>query len=503
MSYSMSLGLQQKNTQSLKQTQRLIMSPQMQQAINLLQMPVLELTTIIEAEMEQNPVLEYIEESDSNDKDLMDLEEDIKEEDRDLDIPVEEEVVFDDRDFEILKRLDEEYSNHFAENSEYQSKRTVDEEKLKSYMESSIRDKESLFEHLMKQVRESFESPRDLDLAEAIIGNFDERGFLDMTLEEISVLYGAEKKVLERILKEIQSFDPCGVGASNVRESLLIQLKRQGKEESLAYQIIDKHYSDLLYNRIPLIKKSLSVSAEEIHHAVHKEIAKLDLYPGTWYSSDIVPHIVADVVIYKVKGKFQVGVDEESLPFLKLNPKYIQMMEDENLTRETKDYIRNKVASGKWLLRNIHQRNETLLKITEYLVKSQKEFFQNSKGNLSPLTMKTVAEELDLHESTVARAVANKYVDCSRGLLPLRSFFTNAYITDQGSISSRTVKDFLIEIIEKEDKSKPFSDEAISSLISNKGIPCARRTVAKYRHELNFGNASQRKRYTKCTKSNS
>ncbi|MFT4552622.1 MAG: RNA polymerase sigma-54 factor [Chlamydiales bacterium] len=495
MSYSMSLNLQQKNVQSLKQTQRLIMSPQMQQAIHLLQMPVMELTTMIEAEMEQNPVLEYGEEIDPDDSLQQDIESEIHEENQDADLPVEEEITFDDQDFGIMRRLDEEFGDHFAESGGGHTKRSSDEEKLKSYMESSICAQSSLFEHLMAQARQSLESQEDLDLAEAIIGNLDQRGFLEMPLEEISLLYEAELSKVEEVLLEIQSFEPHGVGAVDVRESLLIQLAFQGKKDSIAYKIIEKHYEDLLYNRIPLIKKSLSTTADEIQKAVHEEIARLDLYPGTWYSNEVVPHVTADVIVSRENGKLLVSIDGETLPFLKLNSKYLKMLGDNDLAEETKEYIRNKVASGKWLLRNIHQRNDTLLKITEYLVKRQKNFFLDNKGNLLPLTMKTVAEELDLHESTVARAVSNKYVDCPRGLLPLRSFFTNAYVTDEGEISSRTVKDYLKDVIGKEDKNKPYSDETISALIKKKGIPCARRTVAKYRRELNIGNASQRRKY--------
>ena len=491
MSYSMSLNLQQKANQSLKQTQRLIMSPQMQQAIHLLQMPIMELTMMVEAEMEKNPVLEYIEDCDSRSS----IERDIQEESQNEDIRVEREISFDDRDFEIMKRLDEEFGEHFIESFGFQPKRTAEEEKLKSYVESSIRERFTLFEYLMKQARQTFEHPKEKDLAEAIIGNFDERGFLEMSIEEISLLYDSNIELLNKILKEIQTFDPPGVGSRDVRESLLIQLARMGKRDSVAYRIVDLHYQDLLYNKIPLIKKSLSVSSEEIHEAIHKDIAKLDLYPGTLHSQDIIPYIKADVTVYKEEGKLLASIDGEYLPSLKLNPKYLKMMGDEEVPEETKEYIRAKIASGKWLMRNIHQRNNTLLKITEYLADKQKDFFESPSGYLLPLTMKTVAEDLDLHESTIARAVSNKYVNCFRGLLPLRSFFTNAYTTDEGEVSSRTVKEMLGEIIKDENKMRPLSDEAISSMIKEKGVPCARRTVAKYRRELNIGNSSQRRAY--------
>lgn len=490
MTYSMSLNLQQKASQSLKQTQRLIMSPQMQQAIQLLQMPVMELSQVVEAEMEHNPILEY------EIADQSKIEDEIEEAYLDGEFQAEEEMVFDEKDYEVLHRLDEDFGEHFAQSSNLSLKSNADEEKLRAFMESSIQRQSTLFEHLMKQARESFDSEREIDLAESIIGNFDERGFLEMPLEEIALLYNADIEELKILLSEIQNFDPVGVGACDVRECLLIQLVRQGKRNSLAYQIIDSHYQDLLYNRIPQIKKDLQASSEEIREAIDRDIAPLDLYPGTSYSSEQAPFIKADACIEKQGGKLCVKVDEETLPPIRINHQYLKMIKEESLSHEVKDYIRTKIASGKWLLRNIHQRNDTLYRIVEILAREQKDFFEKAEGKLLPMTMKTLAEELELHESTIARAVSNKYLDCPRGLLPLRSFFTNAYATEQGDVSSKTVKDLLKKMIEEEDKERPLSDETLSNLIKENGIPCARRTVAKYRRELNIGNSSQRKVYS-------
>lgn len=490
MSYSMSLNLQQKASQSLKQTQRLIMSPQMQQAIQLLQMPVMELSQVVEAEMEHNPILEY------ELPDQSKIEDEIEEAYLDGEFLAEEEMVFDEKDYEVLHRLDEDFSEHFAQSSNLSLKRNADEEKLRSFMESSIQRQSTLFEHLMKQARESFDKPREIDLAEFIIGNFDERGFLEMPLEEIALLYDAPVEELQELLSEIQSFEPVGVGASDVRECLLIQLIKQGKRHTTAYQIIEIHYQDLLYNRIPQIKKSLQISTEFIRQAIDEDIAPLDLYPGTSFTSEVVPFIKADAFIEKRGNQLVVKVDEETPPPIRINHQYLKMIKEDKLSNEVKDYIKTKIASGKWLLRNIHQRNDTLYRIVEYLSREQKQFFEKSEGALLPMTMKTLAEELQLHESTIARAVANKYLDCPRGLLPLRSFFTNAYITEEGDVSSTTVKDMLKKMIEKEDKHRPLSDETLSNLIKENGVPCARRTVAKYRRELNIGNSSQRKIYS-------
>ena len=333
-------------------------------------------------------------------------------------------------------------------------------------------------------------------MAEALIGNFDERGFLQTSLLEIALLNGFEEHNLQKILVQIQDFEPFGVGAKNLQESLLIQLRCMAKKNTLAYEIIEKHYEDLLHNRIPLIQKSLKCTSDEIANAIDRCISKLDLHPGTWHSRQTVQTITPDVIVRQEDDKLIIETNDDYIPSLRFSSRYMRMLEDENLSLEAKEFIRHKILSAKWLLRNIHQRNETLEKIAHSLTQRQREFFVNPEGKLIPLTMKILSEELSLHESTIARAVANKYIDCPRGLLPLRSFFTNAIVNDEGEdISSNTVKNVLLDIIHNEDKHKPLSDEAISKMIKAKGINCARRTVAKDLAALNIGNTQQRRKF--------
>lgn len=491
MSYSMSLNTGQK--QSMKQAQRLIMSPQMQQAISLLQMPVMEMSTMIDAELEQNPVLEYIESTGT--KDVEHLADDLTG-GAEPDQAIDKEVTIDDRDFDIMRRLDEDYRDHFAESGGYAMKRTVEEDKLKSFLESSVTTEVSRFEFLIDQSKEHFDTEQELAIAEAILGNLDDSGFLDGTVEEIALLGGFDVDAVQCVLEEVHDFDPPGIAARDLRESLLIQLTRKGRRSSLAYKVVEQHFEDMLHNRVPQMKKSLGCSAADVQQAIEQDVACLDLHPGKGYVRQVVQHIAADVTLTEENGELVVEVIDEGMPSLRLNQRYLRMLDDDQLPLETKEYIKNKITSGKWLLRNIHQRNDTIYRITESLAKRQKAFFMSPEGKLVPLTMKAVAEELELHESTIARAVANKYVDCGRGLLPLRSFFTNAYVDEEGKdISSTTVKDALAEIIAAEDKSKPLSDEALSKQLKEKGISCARRTVAKYRTQFGIGNASQRRDY--------
>lgn len=469
----------------MKQLQRLMMSPQMQQALNLMQMPVMELSAMIEQEMEQNPVVELMEEK-PLDEESLEREE----------APAEEELNFNDDDFEILKRLDDDFRDHFAQSENYSLHRTQEEEKLKSFLEQSIPVTVSLYEHLLQQARETFEEPEEFAMAELLIGYFDENGFFTNSIQEVAHLNEFSPKALKTVLKEIQKFDPVGVGATSLQDSLLIQLRRKKKENTLAYRIVRDHYDDLLHNRIPEIKKKNRCTLAEIKDAIHQTIARLDFHPGKEYSQTIVQHIVPDVSLKEEGDELRVEVNDDFVPTLRLNRRYLRMMDDPNISKETKDFIRNKLMSAKWMLKNIDQRNDTIFRLVTYLAKVQRQYFINVEGKLQPLTMKQVADELGVHESTIARAVSQKYLDSPRGLIPLRSLFTNAYRTDMGEdISSKTVKDALRKLIDEENKTRPLSDEKLSQLLERRGIHCARRTVAKYRSQLQIGNTSQRKEY--------
>lgn len=493
MSYPLSLVLSTKQTQSLKQMQRLIMSPQMQQAIHLLQLPIMELASVIEAEVEQNPILEYSS-LESGDASLEQQESEWKSEEED--ITPEKEIDFDTNDFEIMKKLDEEFSDFYSEPTNYTSKKDAEEQKRQSYQESLICSEMSLFEYLMTQAQQSFETSKDLEMAEALIGNFDEKGFLATDLDEIALLYNYDSDRLKEILAEIQTFEPCGIGAKNLQESLLIQLRCKKRTHTLAYYIIENYYDDFLHNRIPLLTKALHCTSHDIAEAIENDIVMLDLHPGTSCSKQIVQPIVPDISVKEDGEQLLIIVNDDFTPSLRINRRYLKMLEDSSISQETKEFILQKLSSAKWLIRNIGQRNSTLERIVAVLIDKQKEFLQAPNGELIPMTMKLMAENLELHESTVARAVSNKYIDCPRGLLPLRSFFTNALTTEEGlDISSKSVRNAILEIISNENKLKPYSDLKISNLLKEKGIVCARRTVAKYRIEFNIGNAQQRKKF--------
>jgi RNA polymerase sigma-54 factor len=480
------MDLKQKQAQSLRQMQRLMMSPQMQQALQLLQLPILELSTTIEIELQQNPVIEPLQEDQ--------MEEENIEPELDGAWEPEKELTFDDKSFEILRKLDEEFRDYISDTPVYSN--GEDEEKLRSFQESSVLASPSLFEFLMRQAYETWERPEELMMAEAIIGSFDERGFLQNPLEEIAALGNFDVLELEAILFKIQEFEPSGVGANNLQESLLLQLRHKHKENSLAYQIIKEEYDNLLHNRIPLIQKNLGCTLEELKEELQRDILRLDLRPGASYTSVAAQPIIPDLTLEIQNDSLEVVIEEDFLPSFRFNRRYLRMLNDESVPIETKDFIKQKIVSAKWLLRNIHQRNETLFKIGKLLAEKQTDFFMSPSGLLLPMTMKQASEQLGVHESTIARAVAHKYLFSPRGLFPLRYFFTTGFLNQEGEdVSSATIKELLKEIIKKEDKSRPFSDESIARQINSRGIPCARRTISEYRAALDIRNAHQRRQF--------
>ena len=384
MPQSTSLELRSKQSQNFKQMQRMIMSPQMQQAISILQMPILELSNRIEEEIAENPLLENSEDESYNDSslDVSDFSHETQEEPQEgQNTRPEQELDFNDHDFEILKRIDDEFRDYVSESGNYSTKRTNEEERLKAFMDSSFSMEPTLFEHLMIQARDSFTGNEELSWAEALIGNFTSSGFLEESLEEIAILNNFEVKDLARILKEIQQFDPAGIGAMNLQESLLLQLERQGKKESLAYRMVSDCYEELLYKRIPQMQKKLECSQDEIAEAIEHEIAKLELHPGANFSYTHAFPIVPDVTLYQEGDELKIAINDDALPQMRFNRRYLNMLEDPMLPVETRDFIKQKVTSTRWFLQTIQQRNNTVERIAMSLAKRQQAFFISPEGS--------------------------------------------------------------------------------------------------------------------------
>ncbi len=438
MSYDLSLKLEQNF--GLHQQQKLLMTLAMKQGLAVMQLPILELCEWLKTEIENNPVLE-------------------------MDYPHEEPS--------YRKRAE---GNKMSEIIEYVVAAPI-----------------SLSEHLLAQARCHFKDIKDYALAEWIVGHFDERGFLTTPLEEL----GEEERV-RGILNVIQGFDPAGIGAKDIRESLLIQLRHRQQKNDRAIRIVEDHFEDLLYNRVPLIARGLELPVEEIHQIIQREIVPLDLHPGYRFQPHHTPMITPDLLVYMVDDVWKIEINQSYLPSFHLNSAYQAALEHKTMNAEDRSFLRKHVTSGKWLKHIVNKRHHTLMRIGKFLLAKQAAFFDG--GSLVPLSMSEAASALQLHESTIARAVANKYIACPQGMFALRDFFSHSLRGEEGQhVSHHMLRQKLRELIDREDKEKPYSDEAITHKMRKLGVPCARRTVSKYRRLLHIAPASKRKRWISCT----
>ncbi|MGE5195963.1 MAG: RNA polymerase factor sigma-54 [Anaerolineae bacterium] len=455
-----------------QQTQRLSLSMEMQQALQVLQMPVIELVEWLKLQIEQNPLLEYIFDEDSS------LEQNFSSE--------QEELNFEKSGFDVLQELDESFGKGLFDDARTSA------DYVSRQGETIFPYQTSLFEHLMNQARHSLQNEKEIALAEMIIGNLDERGFLSLPLQELS----ADIVKLQDVLKKVQTFDPPGIAAKNIKESLMIQLRLKGKECSLAYRLIDEHFDDLLRNRLPLIRQRLKCSNSLLRSVIAEDIAILDLHPGHRFIKEPVLAITPDFKIDYDEAGWHVEVNEESLPRFRLKQDVSKAFFDPSLKSDQKAFIYQYLSSGKWLMHITQQRAKTLHALADIFIKKQKSFLSGETKCVAPMTMQEVAEELCCHESTVARAVSHKYLSCPQGVFPLRDFFRASIKTDTGDfISNESAKSLLLELVKQESKGMPLSDALLSDGMRKRGVPCARRTVAKYRKLLKIPSATQRRKW--------
>ncbi len=452
-------------------------APQMQQSLQVLQAATMELRHLVRQELEENPVLE----DESTD---VSLEETAKEND---DEAFEEE-------FAELSALDQEWREYLAQ-SRVSAPRRDDAEERHQFMLDSLVAPETLQEHLTDQLNLSDMDENTRKVTELLIGNTDENGFLQVSIEDMCFDMGIPLPDLEVAKALIQSFDPVGVGAEDLRECLLIQLDRLGKRHSLEYRIVDHHLDDLAKKRYPLIAKKLSVSPEQITKAA-EFIATLDPKPGSRFSSGNNTYVTPDVIVERVGGEWVVSLVNDSVPRLRISNSYKDLMGQAASGRDVRSYIRDKIRAGKFLIRSIHQRQQTIEMIAKQIVERQRDFLEKGPAHLHPMTMAQIAEVVGVHETTVSRAVSGKYIATPHGVFEMKYFFTTGYQTESGeSLSNTSVKKALRELVEAEDAKKPLSDQAIVAELKKQGISIARRTVAKYRDELNILPSHMRKSY--------
>ena len=464
-------GLSQ--TQNLSQQQ--VLAPQLQQSLQILQVPMLELRGLIQAELEGNPTIE-----------IEDIELKIEDKSRENEEFKEE--------FERLTKLDEEWRDYMAQSASY-ARRSTEEDERRQFFFDSLTEEQTLQQHLFEQLRGTDLSKADIQLGELLIGNIDDSGFLTTTPEEVASNTGLEVEDLNRVLELVQTFHPVGVGARDLRECLIIQLRRLGKEGALEWKIVSNHLEDLGKKRYPEIARRCGTNVECVQRAANF-IATLDPKPGQIFAPDPNHYVLPDVTVEKIGGRWVISLNGDQIPHLRISNTYKDLMAQDTNKEEVRDYIREKIRSGKFLIKSIHQRQQTISNIAHEIVARQKEFLEQGPSGLKPMTMVQIADVVGVHETTVSRAISGKYMATPHGVFEMKYFFTPGYQTAGGeSMSNTSVKGVIAELVGKENQLNPLSDKEIVELLEKKGIPIARRTVAKYRNELNILPSNMRKRF--------
>lgn len=445
------ISLNQTNQTSTQQ--QLLINLAMKQALHVLQMPLVELSEWLKNEIETNPVLE-------------------------IDLATET----------FKESLDEPPSRD-------RSREQMEKRRERS-QENMLRANVSLYEHLMQQAPLVFENRGDLNLAELIIGSLNRKGFLETPLEEIAPSVPREK--MRSILETVQTLDPPGIAAQSSAECLSLQLRAKQKSHPLAMKIIEDHLEDLIHNRLPFIAKKLNLPLPSLVGIIEKEITPLELYPGYRYCSLPVAAIIPDLVFLCLEDQWKIEVNTCFLPKFQVAPIYKEALRDIRPGNEEYCYLRKHLAKARWLKRIVQRRNMTLYRIAEVILKKQIAFFTGDKTGLLSLSMKEIARELGLHESTVARAVNDKFLASPMGMFSLKSFFKQGLETDSGEkISNRSLRDILSKAIREEDKSSPLSDAQLVGHFHSLGIACKRRTITKYRSSLNIAPACRRRKWAR------
>lgn len=477
----------------LRLHQKLIMTPQLQQAIKLLQLSRLEINQMISQEILENPLLEDValETSDEETSQSTENETPVSEEESPVKEREETEEIG-DLSFKWDNYLDEDNFDGARDLNYYRSS----SDELPSY-EQTLTRAISLVDHLLWQLSLTSISDSEKRIGTIVIGNIDDDGYLRTPLEEIGVIAGCGSDEVENIVRLIQTFDPPGSGARDLKECLLIQLLQLGLRETLVASIVEHHLGDLEKKKYTAIAKALGVSAEEVFQA-SKVIEHLEPKPGRPFTSPENLYIIPDVFVVKLEGNYVVVLNDDGMPRLRINPYYRRLLRSKEKGSDlTKSYVEDKLRSALWLIRSIEQRNRTICRVSESIVKFQKDFFDKGIGCLKPLVLKQVAEDISMHESTISRVTTNKYMHTPQGIFELKYFFNSSVGRTGGegeSLSSITVREMIRKMVVDEDPHKPLTDQEIVEALRGNKIEIARRTVAKYRTWLNIPSASKRRR---------
>lgn len=463
------------------QRQQLILTQKMQQALHILQLNGVELEQYVQQELETNPFLEQKAKKTEIES-----------------LPVTDTNRQVDDAFEVAFDLDmhrDAWDVRFREGQDLSY--NADLYARRKFYEDSITQEESLRAHLLSQLSLATENEQDYLIGERIIiGDIDQRGYFTGDESFIAAELEVPVAAVERVLRKIQRFEPTGVGAHDVVECLLLQIQAEFPDDQQLIELVTNHLDDLMHRQIPKIAKAMKITPDDVEN-LKKQLATLNPWPGHEYASEPPQYIAAEVVVEKVRGEYIVRLAEERLADLDINEEYHQEIKHAGLNKEDKDYVRAKLESAKWLQRNIAQRQQTILKVSQAIVTYQKEFLDKGVEFIRPLTLQVIADEIGVHESTVARTTRGKYIQTPQGLFELKYFFSSGVSSDSGdNQSSKSVQAKIQKLIEAEDPYKPLSDQKIADILKKEeGTIVARRTVTKYREALNIPPTTKRKKF--------
>ncbi|MEI6491113.1 MAG: RNA polymerase factor sigma-54 [Verrucomicrobiota bacterium] len=440
-------GMEQIAGMALQQT----MSPQMQQSLNILQAPLTELRQLVDAELRENPALEEVPPEN----------------------PAEEP--------ERKSDLEDQWNEYYAQRAVAEPWTKEALEKRQHFFDTQTKP-ETLQEHLLSQLLTASWTKPDARIAVEIIGNLDEQGYFRTDPGDVAYAADSDALEVEKILERVQEFDPPGIAARNLGECLYLQLKRQGREYSTEARIVRHHLEELGRKKLPEIATALGIPVREVQEAT-EAISKLDPRPGSAFSTDPEQIVIPEIIVERDGDEYLVRLSSEEIPVLRISDSYKDMLPDSS--REVRDYLRDKIKGGKFFIRSIQQRQQTLMNIGREIVVRQRDFLDHGPSHLHPMTMSQVADAVGVHETTVSRAASGKYIATPQGIFEIKYFFTHGYTNSDGeAVSNESVRQAILSIVRDESSRRPHSDQDMVRLLKGQGLAVARRTVAKYREQL-------------------
>ena len=476
---------------TIEQSQKLVMTPELIQAIQILQFNTQELETYVQDQLLTNPILEK-----GDEKAEKSEEQDYAEGgDRAEEVPIKQESESlekkEEREIDWIEQIRErEYDD--ISYSQWQQNAEKSDYTYEQFVSADI----TLSDHLQMQLHLVCLKPACKEVAKYLIEALDENGYLTLTVEEVAAVFGIKEEQVLAALKVVQGFDPVGVGARDLTECLMIQMAYYGDDTEETREIINNHLEDIAANRLSTIAKAVGINVNEVQE-ISDIIRTLEPKPGRQFgSANDNRYIVPDVMVEKIGDEYIVTVNDTTAPRLNISSYYQKMLLESDKESTISKYLTGRLNSALWLIKSIEQRRQTIFNVVSAVVRYQVDFFENGQKHLKTLTLKQIADEVGIHESTVSRSVNGKYMQTPRGLFEIKYFFTSGVSGSDGlGIASESVKTFIREIIDGENPKAPYSDQSIAELLSARGIEISRRTVAKYRDEMNLSSSSKRKRY--------